>query len=249
MITDQLKTLTEAVAKSFPRSAVAIFFESWVHMSENRELGIRLMLSPGVNGEHLDHIHFRNEAELTDWIASGCKTSVVYLDADGIHLRVPELQVLNTKKGRTMTTWIETKDRVPTAADADEDGHVKAWDGLRWVWRSWDVLAAAKYPAWIPMPPYTPPQPAYRPFAGPDESAATIDGVVPPRRWEEMPRDEQKGHYWAAIPDDSDTILDGWDYEIVYVYFDGKWCVMRPGESQREPLSTFRFICPVDKSA
>jgi hypothetical protein len=70
--------------------------------------------------------------------------------------------------------------------------------------------------------------------------------VVLPRRWDDIPRGEQKSCYWAAIPNDPDNILDGMEYEIVYVYFDGKWSVMRPGESQREPLSAFRFICPID---
>lgn len=62
------------------------------------------------------------------------------------------------------------------------------------------------------------------------------------RRWCDLPRDEQVSHYWAAIPDDKTSILDGWDYEIVYVYFDGKWCVYRMGEKTHEPLEAFRFL-------
>ena len=67
------------------------------------------------------------------------------------------------------------------------------------------------------------------------------------RRWSDIPRDEQKSCYWVAIPDDPDTILDGKEYEIVYVYFDGKWSVMRPGQSEREPLSLFRFLHPIEQ--
>jgi hypothetical protein len=67
-----------------------------------------------------------------------------------------------------------------------------------------------------------------------------------PRRWEEIPRDEQKSCYWAAIPDNQDSILDGMEYEIVYVYFDGKWSVMRPRESNPEPLLAFRFLAKIE---
>lgn len=66
-----------------------------------------------------------------------------------------------------------------------------------------------------------------------------------PRRWEDMPQNEQKSCYWVVMPDNTDSILDGLDYEIVYVYFDGAWCVMRPRESKTESLSSFRFISPV----
>jgi hypothetical protein len=79
-----------------------------------------------------------------------------------------------------------------------------------------------------------------------DSAAAPLHGVVLPRRWDDMQQSEQKSCYWAAIPNDPDNILDGMEYEIVYVYFDGKWSVMRPGESQRESLSAFRFLCPID---
>lgn len=65
---------------------------------------------------------------------------------------------------------------------------------------------------------------------------------ITPRRWSELSRKEQKSHYWAAIPDNPDTILDGWDYEVVYVYFDGKWCVYRMGQQERESLEAFRFL-------
>lgn len=74
---------------------------------------------------------------------------------------------------------------------------------------------------------------------------ASVQSIVLPRRWESIPQSDQISCYWAAIPDDPDTILDGMDYEIVYVYFDGKWSVMRPGESKREPLSAFRFLCRI----
>ena len=63
-----------------------------------------------------------------------------------------------------------------------------------------------------------------------------------PTRWEDLPREQQKSHYWAAKPKDPDDILDGWAYEIVYVYFDGKWSVYRPGIKKREPLDNFRFL-------
>lgn len=68
-----------------------------------------------------------------------------------------------------------------------------------------------------------------------------------PRRWEDIPRHEQISCYWAVVPDDIDTILDGNDYEIVYVYFDGKWSVMRPGKLQRELLSSFWFLKPIEQ--
>ena len=44
-----------------------------------------------------------------------------------------------------------------------------------------------------------------------------MSSKITPRRWSELPRKKQKSWYWAAIPDDSDSILDGWNYEIVYV--------------------------------
>lgn len=67
-----------------------------------------------------------------------------------------------------------------------------------------------------------------------------------PKRWEELSREQRKSHYWAAIPDDTDSILDGWDYEIVYVYFDGRWSVYRPGSQRREPLTAFRFLFSIN---
>jgi hypothetical protein len=67
-----------------------------------------------------------------------------------------------------------------------------------------------------------------------------------PKRWEELPREKQKSAYWAAIPDDERTILDAGNYEIVYVYFDGNWCVYRMGQSERETLNGFRFLFTVN---
>jgi hypothetical protein len=66
------------------------------------------------------------------------------------------------------------------------------------------------------------------------------------RRWDNIPKCQQKSGYWFAVPDNPDNILDGMDYEIVYVYFDGKRCVMRPGESKRESLDNFGFVSLVD---
>lgn len=66
------------------------------------------------------------------------------------------------------------------------------------------------------------------------------------RRWDDIPKRQQKSGYWFAVPDNPDSILDGMDYEIVYVYFDGKWSVMRPGESKREFLDNFGFISLID---
>jgi len=62
------------------------------------------------------------------------------------------------------------------------------------------------------------------------------------RRWVNIPKPEQVSGYWKAIPNDETTWLDGGDFEIVYVYYDGKWSVMRCGESTRERLEDFWWL-------
>jgi len=47
--------------------------------------------------------------------------------------------------------------------------------------------------------------------------------------------------YWKAIPNDNDC-LDALDYEVVYVYFDGKYSVYRMGMEQRFRLEDVKLI-------
>ncbi len=61
-----------------------------------------------------------------------------------------------------------------------------------------------------------------------------------PRKWDDLPVNEKISGYWAAIPLDYSTI-DSLAYEIVYVYFNGKWMVFRIKQSEPEPLDNFRF--------
>jgi len=65
-------------------------------------------------------------------------------------------------------------------------------------------------------------------------------------RWDDLPVWRRKSGYWAAIPVDSDSILGAMDNEIVYVSFDGKWHVLRPGQSKAEPLSNFHFLREIE---
>ena len=43
-------------------------------------------------------------------------------------------------------------------------------------------------------------------------------------------------YYWAK-PNNPDSWLDSTP-EIVYLYFDGKWSVIRPGEEKNYPVSS-----------
>ena len=65
-------------------------------------------------------------------------------------------------------------------------------------------------------------------------------------KWSELDPEKQKSHYWAAISNDPDTIIDGWNYEIIYVYYDGKWSVFRMNESKWFSLNDFRFLFMID---
>lgn len=61
-------------------------------------------------------------------------------------------------------------------------------------------------------------------------------------RWLPEPpkhRDCYRGGYYHVIPKDRDTWLDGGPTEVVYLYFDGKWSVIRPGESKHDPIDAF----------
>lgn len=66
-----------------------------------------------------------------------------------------------------------------------------------------------------------------------------------PREWHAIPPEDRKSGYWVVTPDDDATWLDGRSQEIVYVYFDGKWSVLRMGEAKREKLEAFQFLYPV----
>mgnify|MGYP003404613598 CR=1 FL=1 len=62
------------------------------------------------------------------------------------------------------------------------------------------------------------------------------------KEWRELPKENQKVGYWISVPKSRRTILDSNDYEIVYVYFNGKLMVYRPGIQDPEPISNFRFL-------
>ncbi len=52
-------------------------------------------------------------------------------------------------------------------------------------------------------------------------------------------------YYWA-VPKDRDDWLDGTP-EVVYLYYDGKRSVFRPGDEKRFPLDVFSHWCgPLD---
>jgi hypothetical protein len=76
-------------------------------------------------------------------------------------------------------------------------------------------------------------------------TTARVDAVVMARRWHELEKREAKAGYWVAIPDDTDSIMDGADCEIVYVVYDGRWHVCRVGELRKESTADFRFLYPV----
>ena len=48
--------------------------------------------------------------------------------------------------------------------------------------------------------------------------------------------------YYFAVPRDDDDCLDGLTYEIVYLYFDGKWSVVRAGMSGLEPMEQWNLL-------
>ncbi len=58
------------------------------------------------------------------------------------------------------------------------------------------------------------------------------------------PIEWDKAGYWKVKPKDPNTLLDGNEMEIVYVIFDGKWHVLRLGESKRYKLEDFEWIGP-----
>ena len=50
--------------------------------------------------------------------------------------------------------------------------------------------------------------------------------MIKPTEWADLPKEKQKhGAYWAAINKKEGEGFDGWEYEIVYIYYDGKWSV------------------------
>ncbi len=59
--------------------------------------------------------------------------------------------------------------------------------------------------------------------------------------WSDLPEERKKCGYWVAVPHDEDSILDGLQYEVVYVYFNGKWFVMRMADNRWYALKDFRF--------
>jgi len=65
------------------------------------------------------------------------------------------------------------------------------------------------------------------------------------RKWEDIPKEQQRATYWKAIPNDSDCI-DGLDFEIVYVYYDGQYAVFRPGDFRVYNTDKFTFLYPID---
>lgn len=63
--------------------------------------------------------------------------------------------------------------------------------------------------------------------------------------WSEIPKSEQKSGYWLIRPKDPDSILDSLQYEIGFVYYDGKWVLFRPGEDTHYYLDSVYFIHPI----
>ncbi len=59
--------------------------------------------------------------------------------------------------------------------------------------------------------------------------------------WDNLPESKKKCGYWVAVPLDKDSILDSLEYEVVYVYFNGKWFVMRMADSRLYSLQDFQF--------
>lgn len=59
------------------------------------------------------------------------------------------------------------------------------------------------------------------------------------RTWDEIPPVERVAGYWVAIPGDADSLLDGLDYEIVYLIYGGNYYVLRPGEAKRVSVQDF----------
>lgn len=57
-----------------------------------------------------------------------------------------------------------------------------------------------------------------------------------------MTEEESQVGYWFAMPHGDDDCLDARTYEIVYVYFDGKWQVIRPGLVGSESLERWNLL-------
>lgn len=50
----------------------------------------------------------------------------------------------------------------------------------------------------------------------------------------------KKSAYYWAIPKDKDSWLDG-SIEVVYLYYNGKWMILRPGETKAESVNNFIY--------
>lgn len=58
-------------------------------------------------------------------------------------------------------------------------------------------------------------------------------------------RKYQEGYYLVR-PKDKNSLLNGESTEIVYIYFDGYFKVLRVGESLKEPLENFEIIKKIE---
>lgn len=75
---------------------------------------------------------------------------------------------------------------------------------------------------------------------------STEDKLAAAMEWDDLPREYRKATYWYAVPKSRDTILDAMEYEIVYVSFNGRWSVHRPGEADYHTVDEFLWIDKVD---
>lgn len=55
--------------------------------------------------------------------------------------------------------------------------------------------------------------------------------------------------YYVASPVDDDDCLDALPYEIVYLYYDGNWSIVRPGMSGCEPVEQWNLLKRIDTLA
>jgi len=70
--------------------------------------------------------------------------------------------------------------------------------------------------------------------------------IMVSREWVNIPKDEQKCGYWKAVPKNTDSIIDGLDYEVVYVYYNGRWLVMRICDNMTYSFEDFTWFKKLD---
>jgi len=68
---------------------------------------------------------------------------------------------------------------------------------------------------------------------------------IKPMFWGKIDKERRLAGYWYVVPKDTDDILDGADYEIAYLYYDGKWSVYRPGVGPCN-VNDVRYLTSVD---